>query len=521
MARHVLFGATECLAILDAMREHVPSAQMSIRAAGLVSVWCHSKAAHAVVLMSALSGLTATEAAQTIAAGRLKSRDLVEELIERVESNAHLNAFIALDAPTIRADADRADEKIARGEALGPLHGVPIALKDNIDATGYATTAATPALRHHLPATDAPIVSALRRAGSIVFGKTMLHELAFGITCNNPAFGPCRNPYNPDMIAGGSSGGTAVAVAARLTTAGIGSDTGGSVRVPAGLCGIAGLRPTLKRWSQTGIVPIASTRDTAGPMARSIADLELLDFAVTGEATSNEPASLRGLRLGVPRDYFWSDLETETADACNQMLDKLSDAGVELSEINIEDIAALDAAVSFVVALYEPLADIPKYLSASGSSITLKDVVDAIASPDVRATMQSIVDPNTRVPRASYYQAMNEFRPQLIKTYKNYFSQTRVEAVLFPTTPLTARPLGDDETVQLGDVRVPTFPTFIRNTDPGSNAGIPGVTVPVGLSPKGLPIGLSLDGPTGSDKRLLRIAAAIEGIAPPTPAPIK
>ena len=183
------------------------------------------------------------------------------------------------------------------------------------------------------------------------------------ITNNNAAFGPARNPYAPDRIPGASSGGTGVAVAARIAPGGIGSDTGGSVRVPAALCGIVGLRPTTGRWSQAGIVPISHTRDTAGPMTRSVADCALLDGVVTGGPTEAAPAELKGLRIGVPRKHFWEDLDTELEKICESTLRQLTDAGVVFVDVDMSEEASLDAEAGFPIALYETVTDLNSYLA--------------------------------------------------------------------------------------------------------------------------------------------------------------
>ena len=452
--------------------------------------------------------LSLTEAATAICNGDITAESLAISLLKRTEANAHLNAFVALDSEKILEAARAADLVRRQGKRLRPLHGVPISVKDNIDVVGYPTTACTPALRHSRPTRDAPVVSALLREGAIVFGKNTMHELAFGITSNTAAFGAVRNPHDPGMIPGGSSGGTAAAVAARLAPAGIGTDTGGSVRVPAALCGVFGLRPTLKRWPQRGIVPIASTRDTAGPLARSVDDLRLLDGIVTGETNAPE-INLGELRLGVPRNYYWENLESSVASACEGALEVLRKLGVTLVDVDLPGLAEADQAVSFVIALYEPRIDIPAYLHDIGSDVTLEQMVEQTASPDVRATMMSLMNPQTGIPDAAYAAAIATHRPRLIEIFADCFKRERIDATIFPTTPLTARPIGEGETVELDGNRVPTFLTFIRNTDPGSNAGIPGITLPVGLSPAGLPIGLALDGPAGSDRRLLAIAAKL------------
>ena len=262
--------------------------------------------------MVALFELGAGRAAYALRNGEHTAEALDEALLARCAASP-LNAFITLEAEHLRAAARAADQRRQRGEPLGPLHGVPLALKDNIDTADFPTTGGTPALAAHRPKHNAPIVQHLLAAGAIVLGKTNLQELAYGPTNNNAAFGPARNPYDPTRIPGGSSGGSAAAVAARLAPAALGTDTGGSIRVPASLCGITSMRPTTLRWPQAGIVPLSHTRDTAGPMARHVADCVLLDGVITGGPTEVTPAPLKGLRLGLPRGYFWEDLDAELA----------------------------------------------------------------------------------------------------------------------------------------------------------------------------------------------------------------
>src|SRR5262245_1237195 len=271
-----------------------------------------------------------TELAQAIAAGELSAETLAEELLARCARASALNAFITLEPERVRAAARAADERRRQGGALGPLHGVPLAIKDNIDAVGYPTTAGTPALAAHRPRRNAAVLQRLLDAGAIVLGKANLQELAWGPTSNNAAFGPVHNPYDPTRIPGGSSGGSASAVAARLAPAALGTDTAGSVRVPASLCGVTSFRPSMLRWPQAGIVPISHTRDTAAPMARSVADCVLLDGIVTGGARAIAPADLRGLRLGVPRGLFWESLDAELAAILATVLERLRDAGAVL-----------------------------------------------------------------------------------------------------------------------------------------------------------------------------------------------
>jgi indoleacetamide hydrolase len=461
--------------------------------------------------------LTASEALKAMGEGTVSSSQLTGAFLEQCQRHASLNAFIHLDPAAAKAAAAESDKRRSAGKA-GPLEGLPLVLKDNIDTAAMPTTGGTPALRNHRPKKDAPVAAKLIGAGAVVLGKTNLHELAYGITNNNGAFGAARNPYDPQRIPGASSGGTGVAVAARLAPAGIGSDTGGSVRIPAALCGIQGLRPTLLRWPQEGIVPISHTRDTAGPMARSVADLALLDGVVTGSALTEAPASLKGLRIGVPRGLFWENLHLDTAKIAEETLEALAKAGVVLVEADIPNVAALDQAAGFPIALYETIVDLDKYLAGHKTGLDFRKVVEQVGSPDVKGILSSLLG-EMAVPEPAYREALAVHRPKLQAAYADYFKRERVEAVIFPTTPLPAAKIGEDETVMLNGAAVPTFFTFIRNTSPGSVAGIPGLNVAAGLTPTGLPVGMELDAPQGSDRRLLAIGLAIEAILPKLPPP--
>jgi mandelamide amidase len=352
-----------------------------------------------------------------------------------------------------------------------------------------------------------------------VLGKTNMHELAFGITSNNATFGAVANPYAPQRIAGGSSGGTATSIAARMAPAGLGTDTGGSVRIPAALAGIAGLRPTLGRYPQTGITPIAHTRDTAGPMARSVADLAVLDTVITDTEEAVVPASLKGLRLGVP-NALNDGVDAETARVMGTALARMKAAGVVLVDTDVPDLLALNAKVSFPVALYEVTIDLPAYARRYGIGLDFKGFAEQVASPDVKGLFAALAkgEPPS-VTKSVYDEAIKVHRPMLQRAYAGYFTRHKVAAIVFPTTPLAAAPIGDDQETELDGKKVPTFPTFIRNTDPGSNAGIPGLSIPAGLNKAGLPVGLELDGPVGADRRLLAIGLALEKLLGPLPAP--
>jgi mandelamide amidase len=467
-----------------------------------------------------LTELSAVEAAARIRAGTLKSEDLVRALIDVIERKRDLNAFITFDRDRALASARKADALAARKSFAGALHGVPIVVKDNIHVAGVPSSAGTPALKAFVPTRNAPVAEKLIRAGAIVLGKTNMHELAFGITSNNAAFGPARNAYDPSRIAGGSSGGTGNAIAARMAAAGLGSDTGGSVRIPAALNGISGLRPSLGRYSQEGITPIAHTRDTAGPMAREVADLVLLDTIITGARDKVAPASLRGLRVGVPRAVFWKNLDPETERLATAALDRLRGAGAEVVEVDMPGLAELNGKVSFPVALYEANVDLTRYLKRYRIPLDIKGLAERIASPDVKGLFASAIVPGAKdaIPEKVYRDALAT-RPALQRLYAETFKTHGIAALVFPTTPLPAAPVGDDQTTKLNGADVPTFFTFIQNTDPGSNAGIPGLTVPIGRTAAGLPVGLELDGPAGSDRRLLGIGLALEALFGRLPAP--
>jgi indoleacetamide hydrolase len=469
--------------------------------------------------MPALHDLGVAAAAKAIRTGEITSERLASELLARAAARADLNAFIALDADRVREAARKSDQHRASGASLGALHGVPLVLKDNLDTVDMPTTAGTPGLAGNRPKRNAAIVDKLFAAGAINLGKTNLHELAYGISNNNAAYGPARNPYAPDRIPGASSGGTGVAVAARIAPGGIGSDTGGSVRIPAALCGIVGLRPTTGRWSQAGIVPISHTRDTAGPITRNVADSVLLDGVVTGGPTTIAAANLKGLRLGVPRRHFWENLDSELEKICENALRRLTEAGIALVDVDMSEEARLDGEAGFPIALYETVADLNVYLAEHQIGLDYAGLVAKVASPDVKGILASLIGAGA-VPEAAYRKALEQ-RKVLQDTYSRHFRDNGIAAIVFPTTPAPAVKIGEDETFILNGNAVPTFPTFIRNTSPGSVGGIPGISLPVGITAAGLPVGMEFSGPAESDQQLLAIAAAIEPLFPPLPAPAR
>jgi len=465
--------------------------------------------------MTTLSGNPAVAppgAIETLAAlgsGRLSVENGVVACIERNRECRHLNAIVAIDEGALLKAARARDQERASGKNRGALHGVAFAAKDNIDTVDLPTSACTPALRGNIAPRNAPVIQRLLDAGAVLFGKANMHELAFGITNNHGAFGPARNPHDPNLIPGGSSGGAAVAVAAGIVPFALGTDTGGSARIPAALCGVTGFRPTVGRYSQDGVVPISKTRDTVGVMARTVADIALVDGVITGDSTDLERVELAGLRIGSPREYFYADLEPAVAARMEELLRSLKAEGVALVEESIPDIAKLNEAVSFPVAMYEARRCLEKYLSQSAPHVKVADVVAQIASPDVKPVYEAAANPEA-IPESVYREALDVHRPALQRAIAGYLDRHRLDAYLVPTCCLSARPIGHDETVELNGKQVSTFFTYIRNTEPSSNAGTPGISIPIGASDTGLPIGAMLEGRAGSDRRLLAIADAVK-----------
>lgn len=472
-----------------------------------------------------LTQLSVVDASQLIRERKVSSTELTQAYLARADANRDLNAYITLDRAGALAAAQRADADLAAGRQRGALHGVPLVVKDNTHVAGLPNTAGTPALRGFVPRENAPTVQKLVDAGAVILGKTNMHELAFGISGYNEGFFTAqpigiRNPYDRTRIAGGSSSGTGAAIGGRLAPGGLGSDTGGSVRVPAGLTGGAGLRPTLLRYSQDGVTPIAHSRDTVGPMAQTVADVALLDAVIMGRSAPS-PVSVSGVKFGMNRAYFFKDLDNDTRAVIEAALDKLKQAGATIVEVDMPDLQKLNDGASFPVALYEAYDDLKAYLERYRTGLTVEQVAAQIASKDVKGTYDGLVIPR-KLPAPDgvvdaapiYKAAMEQARPALLKHFSDTFDKYGIEALISPTTPAVAVKQGPEAS------SLPTFLLFIRNTDPGSNAGIPGLTIPAGLGPTtGLPVGLSLDGPRGSDERLLTLGMAIEKVLGRTPPP--
>ena len=469
-----------------------------------------------------LRELSAVEATTLIKSKRITATQLVQAVVTNAKRYNHLNAYITFDENRALLQAALVDQSVVAGTASGRLLGVPLVIKDNIEVADMLITIGTPSMKGIVPKRHAAIVQLLVDEGAIILGKANMHELAVGVTSNNTYFGAVGNPYHQDFFAGGSSGGTAAAVASRAATAGLGTDTGGSVRIPAALTGIYGLRPSSGRYPQSGIVPISSTRDTAGPMARTVADLILLDAIITGREPEYRPADTASIRLGIPRAYFFANLEPGVAELIDQALQRIVGAGIKLIEADIAIPPDIEDDIGFPLVSHEIREELPAYLQdLTAGQIDFPDLVSGIASPDVRAIFDTLFVGVEATSVEQYRRVKKVMLPKFQAVYSDYFDKNGLDAMIFPTTPLTAKRIQDiKETIELNDITVSTFKTFSRNTAPGSVAGVPGVTLPIGLSSSnGLPVGIAIDGPVDSDERLLSIALALEKIFGPIPPP--
>jgi len=344
------------------------------------SVADKSKAAVAMPAYPDIASLS-----ELMGSGESNSATLVADALARADRFAGLNAFITMDAERAAKKAEKLDRMRTGGVIRGPLHGIPIVVKDNIHVAGMPNTAGTPGLKNFIPAVSNEVVLRLEAAGAVIIGKTNMHELAFGITSDNVGFGAVRNPYDDSLIPGGSSGGTAVAISAGIVPAGLGTDTGGSVRIPPSLTGIVGFRPSMGRYPSSAVTPISVTRDTIGLLSRTVGDLIVLDDVIVADQTPVIEMTPGEIRLGVPRGYFYQNIDNEASVVIEATLARLADAGVQLIEMDIPDIDGLMASSAFPIAFYEVLRDLTAYLAEFDTGVSFAQLTEAAASPDVWA----------------------------------------------------------------------------------------------------------------------------------------
>jgi len=433
--------------------------------------------------------LTLTEAGEQIRTCRLSPVELTREYLARIERlNPVLNAYITVTADLALEQARQAEAEILAGNYRGPLHGIPIGLKDLLDTAGVRTTAASNQFRERVPAEDAELVQQLKRAGAVIVGKHNLHEFAFGMSGIVSAFGPAKNPWDTTRITGGSSSGSAAAVAAGMCLAAVGTDTAGSVRCPPALCGIVGLRPSAGLLSATGMIPLARSFDTAGPMGRTVRDVAILLQALSGLPVT---ATLNGagpeVRVGIARDRFYDDLQPDVAACMAEALAVIRTLAAEVREVSLD--------VSKRRTVFD--AEIYEY------------------HEDMLAAHPELYDRHTRariagcvgISATDYIRGQREL---LAERRKAEAACAQVDVVITPTVPVVApaiavlTPLGEPELRQFETAHL------LRNTAPFSVLYWPSVSVPCGFSREGLPIGMQISGKPGADATVLRLAHAYE-----------
>jgi Asp-tRNA(Asn)/Glu-tRNA(Gln) amidotransferase A subunit family amidase len=462
-----------------------------------------------------LSNLTAVEAVRRIANGDLRAEEYAMRLLERQRALRSLNALTWIDEARVLDAARAVDDKRRKGRSLGSLGGLPVIVKDNIDVAGTPTAAASASFKDNIRPKNAPVAQRLFDEGAVFFGKANMHELAGGGTCSNPSSGFVGNPYNPRRVPGGSSGGTAAAIAARIVPAGLGSDTAGSVRIPSAHCGTVGLRPSIfggKLYSDEGVLPLAIDLDTLGPMARTVADVALLHSAITGQTVPAAP-NLSGVRIGVPRSPFWEELDMEVARVAEDALLRLRAAGATLVDIDASVYYPLGSEVYATLVNHGLKEDLGPYLEMIESKLGIDDIVAAIASKDTRAMFERAR--GMTFTDAQLHDARNELRRKIEGAYRELLQSNGLAAILFPTQPMTApliRPGGDTATdeIEINGKKVSEGLIFIRNTRVTCALGVPGLSIPAGLTAQGLPVGLELDGLAGKDAELLALGMAVE-----------
>jgi aspartyl-tRNA(Asn)/glutamyl-tRNA(Gln) amidotransferase subunit A len=425
--------------------------------------------------------------------------ELTQDCLGRIESNPALNAFITVTAASALAEAREAEAEIFRGEWRGPLHGIPVALKDLIDTAGTRTTAGSALFQNRVPTEDAEVVRRLRRAGAVILGKNNLHEFAYGGSSLISFFGDVRNPRNTGHIAGGSSGGSAAAVAAGLCYAAIGTDTAGSIREPAALCGCVGIKPTYGRVSARGVIPLSWSLDHVGPLAATVGDAALVLQTIAGydaldvgsadvpvaDYVSGLGEGTKKLRVGIPRAYFYDDLDGGVRTAVDAALAVITTLVADVREVQI-DVSTdrtVQAAESFAYHA-ENVAKTPELYQAE----TLRRIRTG-----------------EKISAAEYIQRRRELDWEHRRA-RDFFAE--VDLLVTPTMPIPA-PAIDDLKKDPGALR-PAELVLLRNTRPFNVWGLPAVSVPCGFTKGGLPVGLQIAGAQWREDLVLRLASAYE-----------
>ena len=438
--------------------------------------------------------MTIQEFGRRLRARDITSEQVTEDCLQRIhDENSRLNAFIHVMADEARQRARQADQELATGLDRGPLHGVPLSIKDLLDIRGVPTTAASRVREGHVADRDAPAIAHLVQAGAVFVGKTNLHEFAFGTTSEDSAFGPARNPHDPARSPGGSSGGSAASVAAGMALATIGTDTGGSIRIPAAACGVVGLKPTFGEISTDGVVPLSRTFDHVGPLAQTVADAALVYHALLGDAAAAVPAPMAvgRMRLAVPRPYFCDLLDDEVRQRFEEALERLRATGVRIDDTEIPHAADLGP-----IYLHIQLADASAYHAA-----TLETMPERYTEA-VRLRLEM----GRYVLAEDYVRALIG-REALTREVDAALAQH--DALVLPSLPIPA-PLIGARTVQVGSSTQPVRNVMLRLTQAFNVTGHPAISIPAGLTDTGLPCGVQLVGARGQTDALLRVALACE-----------
>ncbi|MGD9536133.1 MAG: amidase [Alphaproteobacteria bacterium] len=457
--------------------------------------------------MAALTELSVAELGAAIKSKQASPVEAVKAHYERIRAvNDKVNAYVLLTEEAALAEAKAAEAEIARGNYKGPLHGIPIGQKDLIETKGVRSTAGSKVLMNHVPSEDAVVAARWREAGTIMLGKLNTHEFAYGPTNDSSAFGPARNPWNTECFSGGSSGGSGAAVALGMAAGATGTDTGGSIRIPSACCGTTGLKPTYGRAPRTGIFPLCWTMDHPGPIARSVEDCALLMQPLAGphprdKATADRPvpdyvaslkAGVKGVRIGVPTNYFYSAATEEVDRAVRDAVKTLEGLGATVEEVDIPDIEHAGTA-ALLMYLVEATAYHDDWLNEKS----------ALFTDQVRLYLEL----GNYVLAKDYVQALR-YRTHLGEKIADVFEKVDVLAV--PTLPIPAHPIGQETTLVRGK-EVSVFGSLIHNTEPFNLTGLPALVMPCGFSGKGMPISLQLVGPPFAEDRLLPIGHAYQG----------
>ncbi len=428
-----------------------------------------------------------------------------------VQLDPKLNAYITVTAELALAQAKKAEAELfaprGRHRDRGLLHGIPISLKDNVSTKDVRTTAGSKILGKFVPQHDAAIVTKLKEAGAVILGKNNMHEFAYGVTSNNPHFGPVHNPWDLLRIPGGSSGGSAAAVAAGLCYGSIGSDTGGSIRIPASLCGVVGLKPTLGRVSVEGVIPLSPKLDCVGPLARTVHDaallLEPILPSIKGEPSPRalEKSRAKPLKftLGIPKQFFLDVVSQDVHFVFDEAIRILKKQGLRLKQISLPLLKETEDAGNQIA-----WAEATHYHQQAGWF--------PYRAADYGEDVRSRLEMGTKVSATVYLSAL-ELREKFIQQFHLTLEDAGVDALAVPTTPIIA-PLIGQEAIHLGDKDHSTRALLLRPNRPANLAGVPAISIPCGFTPAGLPVGLQLIGAVADEHLLLQIAHTFERVHP-------